>query len=77
LTSAAPGDEVGPTAGSGGHHGRDRRRCAHDTRATDHRRARRVEAEHAALEAGDITGLYHLGADPHLIRRVFRRRFAI
>jgi hypothetical protein len=35
------------------------------------------EAERAALKAGDITGLYHLGANPYLIRRVFRRRFPI
>lgn len=33
--------------------------------------------ERAALRAGDITALYHLGANPYLIRRVFRRRFAI
>jgi len=33
--------------------------------------------EQAALRAGDITGLYHLGANPYLIRRVFRPRFAI
>ena len=35
------------------------------------------EAERAALKAGDITGLYHLGANPYLIRRVFRARFPI
>ena len=35
------------------------------------------EAEQAALKAGDITGLYHLGANPYLIRRVFRSRFPI
>jgi hypothetical protein len=35
------------------------------------------EAERAALEAGDITALYHLGANPYLIRRVFRSRFPI
>lgn len=35
------------------------------------------EAERAALKAGDITGLYHLGANPYLIRRVFRPRFRI
>ena len=35
------------------------------------------EAEQAALKAGDITGLYHLGANPYLIRRVFRPRFPI
>jgi hypothetical protein len=33
--------------------------------------------ERAALEAGDITGLYHLGANPYLIRRVFRPRFKV
>jgi Aromatic-ring-opening dioxygenase LigAB, LigA subunit len=31
--------------------------------------------ERAALQAGDITSLYHLGANPYLIRRVFRPRF--
>jgi len=31
--------------------------------------------ERAALESGDITRLYHLGANPYLIRRVFRPRF--
>ncbi|OLB06984.1 MAG: hypothetical protein DMD98_10485 [Candidatus Rokuibacteriota bacterium] len=35
------------------------------------------EEERAALKAGDITGLYHLGANPYLIRRVFRSRFSI
>jgi hypothetical protein len=35
------------------------------------------DAERAALKAGDIAGLYELGANPYLIRRVFRRRFAI
>ncbi len=35
------------------------------------------EAEQAALKAGDITALYHLGANPYLIRRVFRPRFRI
>ena len=33
--------------------------------------------ERAALTAGDITKLYQLGANPYLIRRVFRSRFAI
>ena len=33
--------------------------------------------EREALKAGDITGLYHLGANPYLIRRVFRPRFPI
>ena len=35
------------------------------------------DAERAALKAGDITALYHLGANPYLIRRVFRARFRI
>jgi protocatechuate 4,5-dioxygenase alpha chain len=35
------------------------------------------DAERAALRAGDIGQLYELGANPYLIRRVFRRRFAI
>jgi hypothetical protein len=34
-------------------------------------------AERTALKDGDITGLYHLGANPYLIRRVFRARFRI
>lgn len=33
--------------------------------------------ERAALEAGDIASLYRLGANPYLIRRVFRPRFTI
>ena len=33
--------------------------------------------ERAALVAGDITRLYELGANPYLIRRVFRSRFKI
>ena len=33
--------------------------------------------EQAALKAGDITALYHLGANPYLIRRVFRPNFKI
>jgi hypothetical protein len=36
-----------------------------------------TEAEQAALRAGDITALYHLGANPYLIRRVFRPRFRV
>ena len=36
-----------------------------------------TDAERAALKAGDITALYHLGANPYLIRRVFRPRFRI
>jgi hypothetical protein len=35
------------------------------------------EPERAALRAGDIDALYHLGANPYLIRRVFRSRFRI
>ena len=35
------------------------------------------EVERLALKTGDITGLYHLGANPYLIRRVFRSRFTI
>lgn len=35
------------------------------------------EEEKAALEAGDIHALYRLGANPYLIRRVFRPRFPI
>lgn len=35
------------------------------------------DAERAALEAGDIDALYRLGANPYLIRRVFRSRFRI
>jgi hypothetical protein len=34
-------------------------------------------AERAALRDGDIIKLYELGANPYLIRRVFRRRFTI
>ena len=35
------------------------------------------DAERTALSAGDIGKLYELGANPYLIRRVFRRRFTI
>ncbi len=35
------------------------------------------EAERGALKAGDLARLYELGANPYLIRRVFRRRFTI
>ncbi len=35
------------------------------------------DAERAALKAGDIARLYELGANPYLIRRVFRRRFTV
>jgi hypothetical protein len=33
--------------------------------------------ERAALQTGDVTRLYHLGANPYLIRRVFRPRFRV
>ena len=33
--------------------------------------------ERDALTTGDITRLYELGANPYLIRRVFRARFKI
>jgi hypothetical protein len=33
--------------------------------------------ERAALTAGDIAKLYELGANPYLIRRVFRSRFTV
>ena len=33
--------------------------------------------EREALRSGDITRLYELGANPYLIRRVFRPRFKI
>jgi Aromatic-ring-opening dioxygenase LigAB, LigA subunit len=36
-----------------------------------------TDDERTALKAGDITALYHLGANPYLIRRVFRPRFKI
>jgi hypothetical protein len=35
------------------------------------------DEERTALEEGDIVRLYHLGANPYLIRRVFRPRFRI
>jgi hypothetical protein len=35
------------------------------------------DAEQAALKTGDIDALYRLGANPYLIRRVFRARFKI
>ena len=35
------------------------------------------DAERTALRAGDIARLYELGANPYLIRRVFRRRFTV
>ncbi len=35
------------------------------------------EAEKTALLTGDIRRLYDLGANPYLIRRVFRPRFPI
>lgn len=34
-----------------------------------------TDAERAALTSGDTTALYRLGANPYLIRRVFRSRF--
>jgi len=34
-------------------------------------------AEREALRTGDLTRLYELGANPYLIRRVFRPRFEI
>jgi len=33
--------------------------------------------ERAALADGDLDALFRLGANPYLIRRVFRRRFAV
>ena len=36
-----------------------------------------TDAERAALKTGDIDALYHLGANPYLIRRVFRHRFKV
>jgi hypothetical protein len=33
--------------------------------------------ERAALAAGDLDALFRLGANPYLIRRVFRHRFAV
>jgi hypothetical protein len=33
--------------------------------------------ERAALAAGDTTRLYELGANPYLIRRIFRSRFRV
>jgi hypothetical protein len=36
-----------------------------------------TEEEKAALAAGDLDALFRLGANPYLIRRVFRRRFAV
>ena len=35
------------------------------------------DAERSALKTGDIDALYRLGANPYLIRRVFRARFKI
>jgi hypothetical protein len=35
------------------------------------------EQERDALKTGDLDALYHLGANPYLIRRVFRPRFKI
>jgi hypothetical protein len=36
-----------------------------------------TEPERAALRSGDLGALYELGANPYLIRRVFRRRFTV
>lgn len=36
-----------------------------------------TDAERAALKGGDLKGLYELGANPYLIRRVFRPLFSI
>ena len=36
-----------------------------------------TDAERAALRTGDLDALYALGANPYLIRRVFRPRFKI
>ena len=36
-----------------------------------------TDEERAAVKAGDIERLYKLGANPYLIRRVFRPRFSI
>ncbi len=33
--------------------------------------------ERAALADGDLDALFRLGANPYLIRRVFRHRFAV
>lgn len=33
--------------------------------------------ERAALTSGDVTKLYELGANPYLIRRIFRSRFKV
>ena len=35
------------------------------------------DPERDALKNGDLDALYHLGANPYLIRRVFRPRFKI
>ncbi len=35
------------------------------------------DAERAALKSGDLVALYELGANPYLIRRVFRPRFPV
>ena len=36
-----------------------------------------TEEERAALRTADLEALYRLGANPYLIRRVFRPRFKI
>ena len=33
--------------------------------------------ERAALAEGDVEALFRLGANPYLIRRVFRRRYTV
>jgi hypothetical protein len=33
--------------------------------------------ERAALADGDVEALFRLGANPYLIRRVFRRRYSV
>jgi hypothetical protein len=36
-----------------------------------------TEAERKALADGDLDALFRLGANPYLIRRVFRHKFAV
>ncbi len=36
-----------------------------------------TDEEREALRRGDVTRLYELGANPYLIRRVFRFRFKV
>jgi hypothetical protein len=35
------------------------------------------DEERAALASGDLEALFRLGANPYLIRRVFRKRFKV